>query len=267
MSREEAARLARSGRGAITVYRARVSNRIVGALLLVSLGLTLVAGAGPGPPSAMAAAPVSVPSVGADVRPEVLALRVYFRDRVERDRLANELGAAEVPTLGGFLTVYADSATRDKLLRRGIRVEIDPAVTEQANAQSAVPNPFYGGYKTMEEIEAFLDQKVTTYPSLAQKVDIGDSWCKTHVGQCTQPNTWNGFDLSALRITNRDIPGPKPVFWYDAGIHPNEIATPEVALRFINWLLDGYDSNPDARWLVDYHDIWVLPVVNPDGHH
>ena len=78
---------------------------------------------------------------------------------------------------------------------------------------------FYGGYKTVEEIQTFLDQEVATSPNLAEKVDIGDSWCKSHPGFCTQPAPNNGYDLWVLHITNRGIPGPKPVFWYDTGIH------------------------------------------------
>src|SRR5689334_16294256 len=30
---------------------------------------------------------------------------------------------------------------------------------------------FYGGYRTVEEMEAFLDQKASAYPGLAEKVD------------------------------------------------------------------------------------------------
>jgi hypothetical protein len=37
-----------------------------------------------------------------------LVMRVYFRDRAERDRLAQELNAEEVPTTGGYLTVIRD---------------------------------------------------------------------------------------------------------------------------------------------------------------
>src|SRR6476469_7345346 len=84
---------------------------------------------------------------------------------------------------------------------------------------------------------------------------------------CCQPNTWNGFDLLVLHITNQAIPGPKPVFWYDTGIHSREIATPEIAMRYISLLLDGYTTNADSHWLVDYNDIWVMPMLNPDGHH
>ncbi|MGA7732446.1 MAG: M14 family zinc carboxypeptidase [Chloroflexia bacterium] len=238
----------------------RLPYQLIATLLLLSLSLVPVA-------NVRSALSLNVSSPTWADSPEVLVLRVYFRDHAERDRLAVELGAAEVATLGGFLTVYTDWATYDNLRKRGLRVEIDREQTEQANPDTPIPNPFYGGYRTMEEIEAFLDQHVATNPTLAEKIDIGDSWCKTHLGQCTQPNTWNGFDLWVLRITNRDIPGPKPIFWFDAGIHPLEIATPELATRFISWLLDGYNTNPDARWLVDHHEVWVLPVLNPDGHH
>jgi carboxypeptidase T len=206
-----------------------------------------------------------------------LVFRVYFRDTAERDRLATEIGADEVSTKGGFLTKWADRATYDALKARGLRVEIDDVATKKANVPiqwrrdnplaKDNPDTFYGGYHTVEEMYQFLDQKVTSYPTLVEKVDIGDSWCKTHPGLCTQPNSWNGFDLFVMHITNRNIAGPKPVFWYDGGIHSREIATPEVAMRFIEYLLSNYDTDADAHWLVDYHDIWVMPMLNPDGHH
>ncbi|HKP51034.1 MAG TPA: M14 family zinc carboxypeptidase [Chloroflexia bacterium] len=230
-----------------------------------------------------------------------LVLRVYFRDTVERDRLATELAAEEVPTLGGYLTVIGDGDTYTRLLARGLRVEVDQAHTEELkrftlsnntastdnteshilstlqtprghpkskiqNSQTLNGDTFFGGYLTVSGIEAFLDQMAAHYPGLVEKLDIGDSWCKTHTGQCVLPKPHNGHDLWVLHITNRAIPGPKPVFWFDAGIHSREVATPEVAMRFVSHLLDGYNTDADAHWLVDYHDIWVMPLFNPDGH-
>ena len=52
----------------------------------------------------------------------------------------------------------------------------------------------------------------------------------------------------------------------DAGIHSREVATPEVAMRFVSYLLDGDSTDADVHWLVDQHDIWVMPLFNPDGH-
>jgi carboxypeptidase T len=235
-------------------------------LLTIGSGAATTARAvAPTNPSTQALPPDNIFSILA-AKPEVLVMQVYFRDRAERDRLAAEFSAEEVPTTSGFITIIGDNDTLNSLRTRGFRVEIDQHNTDILN-DPAKRDTFYGGYKTVEEIYTFLDQKVAAHPTLAQKVDIGDSWCKTHPGSCTYPQPNNGYDLFVLHITNQAIPGPKPVFWFDAGIHSREIATPEVAMRYIDFLLESYNTNADAHWLVDYHDIWVMPSFNPDGHH
>ncbi|MFZ1221010.1 MAG: M14 family zinc carboxypeptidase [Chthoniobacterales bacterium] len=198
---------------------------------------------------------------------DTLVMRVYFRDRAERDRLAQELNAEEVPTTGGYLTVIRDRDLYYGLLARGLRVEIDENSSRNLSDPQIMIDTFYGGYKSVEEIYTFLDQKVAQFPNLVEKVDIGDSWCKSHPGSCVLPSPWNGYDLFVLHITNRNIPGPKPVFWADGDIHAREIATPEVLMRMIDYLLNNYNTNADVHWLVDHHDIWLMPEVNPDGHH
>jgi murein tripeptide amidase MpaA len=209
-------------------------------------------------------------------RPEILVVKVFFKDTAERDLLALELAAMDMApedhasTLDGYLTVFTDREHYPLLAKRGLRAEIDEEATRLNNQpiQWNTGDTFYNGYRTVAEMEAFLDAKVAAFPTLAQKQDIGDSWCKTHAPcTLTSPSlSWNGYDLWVLRITNQAIPGPKPVFWYDSGIHSREIATPELAMNFIDWLLNGYSTNADARWLVDHHDIYVMPMLNPDGH-
>ena len=240
-------------------------------LLVPALALVLTAGNQPNA-SAAIDGQSGRESAAQPEREEIVVMRVYFSDTLERDRLAVELGAEEADTRKGYLTLWADWATFADVRARGLRVEVGWETTRQANNPvlfgESNGETFFGGYRTVEEMQAFLDAKVAAFPTLAQKIDIGDSWCKTHPGACTNPApTWNGYDLWVLRITNQAIPGPKPVFWYDTGIHSREIATPELAMRFIDYLLNGYNTNADARWLVDYHDIYVMPMLNPDGHH
>ncbi len=205
-------------------------------------------------------------------RSEILIVRLAFHSPAERDRLAAAWGAEEINTLSGYLTVWTDRAGYNKMLAAGLQVTIDQQTTNQANNPylfgSNSPDTFYGGYKTVEEMQTFLDQKVAAYPTLAVKVNIGPSWCMVHPNTCTVPaGGWNGYNIYALHITNQNIAGPKPVYWYDAAIHAREIAVPEVAMRYIDYLLNNYNSDADAHWLVDYHDIWVVPMANPDGHH
>src|SRR6476661_5585982 len=113
-----------------------------------------------------------------------LVMRVYFRDRAERDQLAQELNAEEVPTTGGYLTVIRDQALYYDLTARGLRVEIDENSSRNLSDPQILHDTFYGGYKSVEEIYAFLDQKVAQFPDLVEKIDIGDSWCKANPGSC-----------------------------------------------------------------------------------
>ena len=244
-------------------------NWKIGVLALAVLGLTL--GLIPGTISGPSGATAAPPANPTWPRPEVLVVRIPFHSAAERDRLAMEWNAEEVSTTAGYITVWTDRATYNQMLGKGLPVTIDQATTKQANNPLlfAQPGPltFNSGYKTVEEMQSFLDSKVAANPTLAEKISFGNSWCKDNPGACTQPNASSGYNLWALHITNRSIPGPKPVFWYDAGIHSREIATSEVAMRYISWLLDNYSTNADAHWLVDYQDIWVVPMLNPDGHH
>ena len=85
--------------------RARLFFRAFGVVAAVTLaGFALRAALATGPEH------VSVPSGKNPIAEKysTLVMRVYFRDRAERDRLAQELNAEEVPTTGGYLTVIGD---------------------------------------------------------------------------------------------------------------------------------------------------------------
>src|SRR3984893_15773400 len=118
---------------------------------------------------------------------DTLVMRVYFRDRAERDRLAQELNAEEVPTTGGYLAITGDRDLYYNLTARGLRVEIDEDNSRNLSDPQIMRDTFYGGYTTVEEIYAFLDQKVAQFPNLVEKIDIGDSWCKSNPGSCVLP--------------------------------------------------------------------------------
>src|SRR6184192_1555293 len=98
-----------------------------------------------------------------------LVMRVYFRDRGERDRLAQELNAEEVPTTGGYLTVIGDRDLYYNLTARGLRVEIDEDNSRKLSDPQIMRETFYGGYNSVEEIYAFLDEKVAQFPNLVEK--------------------------------------------------------------------------------------------------
>ena len=155
----------------------------------------------------------------------------------------------------------------DQLIRDGFLVQIDAERTASFNApheptqeqKAGQINSIigYSCYRTVEETYATAEALVAQKPQIAEWLDIGDSRLK-QLGQ-------GGYDLRALHITNRSIPGPKPVLMIQSAIHAREYATAESVTRFAEQLINGYGTNPDITWMVDYHDINLVLVANPDG--
>ena len=72
-------------------------------------------------------------------------------------------------------------------------------------------------------------------------------------------------DLRVLKITNQNIPGPKPVLFISSSIHAREYTTAELNTRFAQFLLNNYNLNADVTWILDHHEIHLSLLSNPDG--
>lgn len=48
-------------------------------------------------------------------------------------------------------------------------------------------------------------------------------------------------------------------------LHAREYTTAELVTRFAEQLVSGYGSDADITWLLDYHQIHIVPIANPDG--
>jgi len=88
--------------------------------------------------------------------------------------------------------------------------------------------------------------------------DIGDSWEKTQ-GIADR-------DILALKISdNVTVDEDEPEVLVMGLVHAREWITSEIALELVKWLMEGYGTAPWPTWLVDNREIWIIPVVNPDG--
>jgi carboxypeptidase T len=123
----------------------------------------------------------------------------------------------------------------------------------------------YTCYKTVVDLYAACDGLVSSYPSLVTWTDIGDSWEKGHTGDPAFPSP-NGFDIKALKLTSSVYAGTKFKILITGGMHSIEVLGAETAYRFAEYLLANYATNPDIAWLLDYGEVHVIPMVNPDGH-
>jgi carboxypeptidase T len=182
-----------------------------------------------------------------------------------------------------FVLGNDDSAKHNGTIRtlraQGLKVQLEkrlPAIPKAtATTHSALRadgtlapaayGTFYGGYHTTDAQLQHLRDVAAAYPALATVVDYGDSWRKTQ-GLST------GSDLLAICITKittgdcaRSTTAPKPRSMVISAIHARELATAEVTWNWIDYLTQGYGTDPTITALLNSTEIWVVPVVNPDG--
>lgn len=187
----------------------------------------------------------------------VIVARVHLSDENEVRRFVSlGLDLLEMRE-GNDLFILTDAKQLDELRAQGWQVTIDLRKSLLASEQTA--ETFSGGYRTVTEMRAFLDDEAARYPTLAEVFVYGSSWQRVHLGGAA------GSDLFGIKLTNKQTQGPKPTFFLMAAIHARELTTSELALRFIDYLLSNYGVDADATWLLDEHQVVVVPVVNPDG--
>lgn len=119
-------------------------------------------------------------------------------------------------------------------------------------------NEFDPQYHTYDEMLAQLRQTAQQYPQLAKLHDVGDTWQKV--------NGEGNRDLWALNITGPGDGSQKPGIVFFGNHHARELVTVEIPLILIKHLLEGYGKDPRITELLNTRDIWIVPMVNPDGH-
>ncbi len=191
--------------------------------------------------------------------------RVYYLDQATLEQFVAELDILEAHRAEGYVVALLRPERYEQLVRAGYRVEIDEARTALVNRPfQRLPGqetgiPGYPCYRTVEEAYAAMAQLAADHPDLATWQDIGDSWDKV------SPGGPAGYDLYVLVLTNHARPGPKPKFFLMAAIHARELTTAETAARFAEYLISNTGIDPDITWLLDYFEIHIVPVTNPDG--
>ncbi|HEY2669793.1 MAG TPA: M14 family zinc carboxypeptidase [Rugosimonospora sp.] len=179
---------------------------------------------------------------------------------------------------GTDLFVLGDSGTAAQLRADGFTPEsaqsLAPANWATPRSQlapdtmtpaAAVDETYDGGYHTLNAQYAHLDLIAANHPDLATVVDYGNSYLKTR-------NSAAGYDLKAICLTHKQAGdcaltpnSPKPRFLLMTQIHAREIVTGDISWRFIDHLANDYATDSSVSTLLNSTEIWVIPVVNPDG--
>ncbi|RKZ15899.1 hypothetical protein DRQ53_07760 [bacterium] len=113
--------------------------------------------------------------------------------------------------------------------------------------------PDLDGYHTYAEMEVALQDLVASFPSICALSIIGTSI--------------EGRNIYALKISDnvaQDEPEPEVLIM--GNLHAREVMSVEVPLAFAEHLVNEYGSDPQVTAMVDAREVFILPMVNPDGH-
>ena len=109
-----------------------------------------------------------------------------------------------------------------------------------------------GTYHTYDELVGELAGYVAAFPGISQLISIGQSV--------------QGRDLLAVKISdNPTIEEAEPEVKYVSTMHGDEPVGMEMSLYLIDALLGGYGVDPRITSLINETEIWILPLMNPDG--
>lgn len=215
------------------------------------------------------------PSCFASPAPDApVVVRLYVRDRDHLNAVAGELDIWEAHPEAKYVVAAVTPAQYEWLESLGYRLEIDAGKTARLRVTAPLDpryhyfDDYYPNSNGLYVVD-FLEEINAAFPDLTELIDIGDAWMAGQPGE-------HDRDIWVLRITNEDPAygsiEDKPVFFLFAAIHAREVVVPELAIRYIEYLTEGYGGeggygiDPDVTWLVNHNVAYVLVMQNPDGH-
>jgi hypothetical protein len=113
--------------------------------------------------------------------------------------------------------------------------------------------PDAGLYHTYDEVVAELGQLQANFADLAQIVELGASV--------------ENRKIVALKISdNPAVEEDEAEILFVGGHHAREWISVDVPLLLAKYLLENYSTDARIQNLIDNGEIWILPLLNPDGH-
>ena len=113
--------------------------------------------------------------------------------------------------------------------------------------------PDAGLYHTYSEVRTLLQQLQTDYPDIAQVTVLGRSV--------------EDREILAIKISDNAVAEEgEPAILFVGGHHAREWISVDVPVLLARHLLQNYSTDPVVRQLVDGGEIWIIPLLNPDGH-
>jgi hypothetical protein len=176
-------------------------------------------------------------------------LERYRVPQAARQALVEMKAQVHHGSAGGDFTADLTPTQAATLRDRGFQLQALPSAPP-SGGEGALE---LGSWTSHAQMRADFLSYAATYPSIAEYHVLGYSV--------------QNREIFALRISdNVQVEENEPEMLFCANIHGDEYASGEIAYDWAMELLDGYGSDPVLTGFVDDNEIWVVPLLNPDGH-
>ncbi len=173
------------------------------------------------------------------------------RDLLDRSKVT-VAGAAIVEVDHAEVVATANRRTARRLRRAGFTVEAMATVRKRLRARAADFPPADSAYHNYNEMLVATANDAADHPSIVSRFTLGTSY--------------EGRQIWALKVSdNVTIDENEPEVLFTANQHAREHLTVEMALYILDQLTDNYATDVRIKGLVDSREIWIVPMVNPDG--
>jgi carboxypeptidase T len=153
---------------------------------------------------------------------------------------------------GQYAEIAVTAETMQLVRDSGLAFEVLTRNMEETYASRQKGDNF-GIWHTYSESAAFQDSLRLLYPHV-----ISEKWS---IGQSVE-----GRDIWAFRVSdNPDVDEDEPEILIDGMHHAREIMASEFGIMFAEYLAQNYGTDPEITWLLDNRELYIVPIVNPDG--
>ena len=178
-------------------------------------------------------------------RDQISEWYVAFESQESMDQIADEFEVVKREADGFIIYVQTFKESRfHQLAPRAVKL-LDDIRTEHVGEKLAA-------YRDIDEVNDYLAQLAADYPEIVSLETYGDSA--------------SGRPLYVLKISdNVLVDEEEPELMITSATHGDELITVEVNLGLIDELVTGYGVDPRLTAMVDDHELFFIPTVNPDG--
>ncbi len=122
------------------------------------------------------------------------------------------------------------------------------------------------GYSTYSALMTEIQSLQAQYPSLISTQIIGSGWGYQLAQTIPYYQNFN-HQITAIKVSNDVlVEEDEPAIYFCGAHHAREPIGVEVCMEILTYLVENYNLDPFVTNLLNTTQVWIVPLINPDGH-